>query len=269
MPPSARAKRRRASLSAGLLVLAGCSRGSRSIEPTDGGALAPVLPNVVKDIAPAPLRAWPAPFPGPTSIVGAPVSSTAPLTLVTGEAAARAVPDRCPDHDECERIANNAADVAHASCDAQCDRCCPHESADACAAVACNRACERCADERCRAAVCNDVWPGACRDRCRAETSACAGCRSVWCADGTGRQACHLDVANHHEATKRACARDCPTAEKRADGSCSITCGTTKKTHCARAAKDCKLGQSPDCRCECTGAVGGGCVAWDAVCVCD
>jgi hypothetical protein len=268
MPPFARATHL-AALAAGLLVI-GCTRGPRSTEPADGGGTSPsIVPTAMKDIAPAPLRAWPAPLPGSGSTVGAPLAPSAPLTLVTGDAARRAVPDRCPDHDECERIANNAADVAHASCDAECDRCCPHESADSCMTSACSGACQRCADATCRAAICNDIWLDGCRDRCRAEASACAGCRSVWCADGAAQKACHLDVASHHEATKRACARDCPAAEKRADGSCKITCGAAKKTSCARAAKDCKLGQSPDCRCECTGAVGGGCVAWDAVCVCD
>ena len=251
------------------MLLIHCTPASRSVDGSDAGNTVPEAPvATAKSTAPPRFRAWPAPPPGPgLTVVSA--SSGAPLRLLTGEAARASVPDRCPDHDECRRIANNLADVAHASCDAQCERCCPHESADECVRRECNGACSRCADDGCRAAVCAGGWLEGCRRRCEEEMSACAGCRSAWCVEGTARGACHADVDGHHRATLAACERDCPAGQRRDDGSCSVTCGTIKTVACSREAKDCKLGQSPDCRCECTGAVGGGCVAWKALCSCD
>jgi hypothetical protein len=262
--------RKRAPAMATLLFI-GCTPAFRSVDGGDGGNAATQAPvATAKDTAgPRFFRAWPAPRPGPGTTVGPAAASGAPLRFVTGEAARTSVPDRCPDHDECHRIANNGADVAHASCDAQCERCCPHESVDECVRRECNGACSRCADDGCHAAICTAVWLAGCRHRCEGEMSACAGCRSTWCAEGAARSACHADVDGLHRATLAACDRDCPAGQRRDDGSCSVTCGTVKSVACSRAAKDCKIGQSPDCRCECTGAVGGGCVAWNALCSCD
>jgi hypothetical protein len=218
---------------------------------------APAPPEAIRP----PLRAWPAPFPGPGVRVG-------PFQIATGAAASASRPDRCPDHVECHRIANNAADVAAAACDDQCDRCCPHRSADDCVLRECAPACQRCTDRDCRAVVCNDGWSGRCRQRCAAEMAGCVGCRGVWCGEGPARRACQADVDSHHQAVLGACDRDCPAAEKRADGTTVVTCGPDRVV-ASKPAGGCRLGQSPDCRCQCKAAIAGGCVAWDAVCLCD
>jgi hypothetical protein len=266
-----------------LCLITQCTPGSRAVDRTDAGsagteAVAPIpsMGGAAGSMAAnrrlpttEPFRAWPAPPPGPGVMVGAASEPAGPLRLVTGDAARAAVPDRCPDHDECHRIANNGADVAHASCDAQCDRCCPHGGVDDCVRRECTGACGRCEDDDCRGAVCNDAWRRGCHDRCVEEMSTCAGCRGVWCGKGAARMGCHRDVDKHHEATLRACDRDCPAGVKRADGSCSVTCGTTKTTTCSKSPGECANGQSPDCRCECQGAIAGACVAWTEVCRCD
>jgi len=259
-------------LGVAMLFWTDCKPAARCVESADGSSVAGTPGGAVantRDTAPSPFRAWPAPPPGPGVALGSKAGSPAPPGLVAGDAARASVPDRCPDHDECERIANNSADVAHASCDGQCDRCCPHQTVDDCAARECNGACERCADDGCRRVICNPVWLAGCRDRCRAEMDACAGCRGVWCREGPARRGCHSDVDSLHRSTLHACERDCPAGEKRADGSCVVSCATAKKTSCSKSPKDCTQGQSPDCRCECNGAVGGVCVSWNAVCGCD
>jgi hypothetical protein len=189
--------------------------------------------------------------------------------VVTGEATKTAVADRCPDHDECVRIANNDADIARAACDRACAACGPHASADDCARGECAGACGLCADAECRAAVCTDAWLKSCRARCTAEVSTCAGCRDVWCGDGAALRACHADAQALHAVRLAACERDCRASDREADGSCAIACGPAKKSKCSKSAKACKLGSSPDCRCECSAAIAFGCVAWDAVCGCD
>jgi hypothetical protein len=208
-----------------------------------------------KPAPPPPLRAWPAPLPGPGLVVGGAADIRA------------AVPDRCPDHVECVRIANNAADIAAAECDRQCDRCCPHDSVDACAAV-CATACTRCPDATCRRAVCSDGWLVRCGERCTVERGACAGCRSAWCAEGGARRGCHADVETHHQAVLAACDRECPEAQKMPDGSTVVRCGPGGAVTASRPAGGCPLGLSADCRCECTSALSGICLAWNAVCVC-
>jgi hypothetical protein len=260
-------------LAVGALYLAGCKAASSSM-PTDGGAERPASAAAAvhasdQNIALRFMRAWPAPAPGPGIAVGLMAGAALSSILVTGDAAQKSVPDRCPDHDECKRIANNGADVAHASCDGQCDRCCPHRSADDCATAECAGACQRCRDDACRRSICSAGWLEVCRDRCRTELDACAGCRSVWCGEGPALRACHSDVDSHHRATLAACQRDCPPGERGADGSCSISCGTAKTPSCSKRPKDCTNGRSPDCRCECTGAVAGICGSWTAVCTCD
>jgi hypothetical protein len=246
-----------------LLIGLACERRPALFERSD--AASPVPSAAREKESP---RAWPLPGPGRGVAVG-PIASADALRVVSGAEARSAVPDRCPDHDECVRIANNGADVAHASCDRECARCCPHDGAEDCMFRECAGACKRCADDACRKTVCNDAWLDGCRRRCAAEAHACAGCRDVWCGDGAAKRACHADALAGHEATLAACERDCPAGERKNDGSCTIQCGSAKKTGCSKQAKECPLGKSPDCRCECNAATLGACVGWDATCVCD
>jgi hypothetical protein len=257
---------------AALALVAGCTRADPSFDRSDGGAVTSasieiknIAPTASLNTTPSPARAWPLPLAARGVAVG-PSASADPLRVVTGDAARRAMADRCPDHDECVRIANNEGDVAQATCDRECARCCLHENADECVRRECAGACRLCADAECRAAVCSDTWLTGCRDRCAAELTTCAGCRDAWCGDGAARRACHADAKALHAARLAACERDCKPADVAADGSCTITC--SPKSKCSKAAKSCALGTSPDCRCECSAAVAGGCVAWNAVCVC-
>jgi hypothetical protein len=251
-----------------LLPCAACAPAARSNgaaeKRADLGSSAAAAPE------PAPLsRAWPLAPPGSGLRVGRVGGSSDRLTTVSGAAALVTVADRCPDHAECERIANNSSDVARAACDAQCDRCCPHPSVADCILRECTSACDRCGDDPCRRAICNDRWLNDCRDRCESEMSTCAGCRRAWCADGSAVQGCHADARSRHTATLRACDRDCPAAERQTDGSCFVACGKTKQATCTKAYGDCTNGRSPDCRCECAEAVAGACVTWNQVCTCD
>jgi hypothetical protein len=255
----------------GVALVAGCSRASPSSDRIDAApeGLSRTAPkDVVRPINMAPTRAWPVAADrgvavGPTS------ASAEPLTLVTGEAARAAAADRCPDHDECVRIANNEGDVALAACDRECARCCLHQNPGDCTERECATACRRCVDAACGRAVCNDAWLADCRKRCGAEAATCAGCREVWCGDGASRRGCHTDAEALHAARLAACERDCKAPNRQDDGSCMIACGTAQKNTCTKAAKACALGTSPDCRCECSAAVLGACVAWNSVCVCD
>lgn len=254
--------------------------GQGSTIPATSGiplTVAPSAPNVDRRsedanatrIANARRRAWPVSLPGRglafSSGAGAP---TGPLSIASGPAASNATADRCPDHLECERIANNAADAAHYGCNAQCESCCPHASVEACAKAECSGARERCQGEACHVELGGDRWMQICTERCRVEMSSCAGCRTVWCPAGAALDACHADADRTHRETLRACDRDCPAPEQRADGSCTIQCGRAKTT-CSQPVTDCKNGRSPDCRCECAKAATGVCLDWKDVCTCN
>jgi hypothetical protein len=213
------------------------------------------------------IRAWPVPALDRAS--GEPVGAAKALVTVRGKAALAFVADRCPDHLECERIANNAADLALANCGAQCDRCCTYPSIYACVAQECVANCERCQDAPCRQAFCGNEGHSACRARCEDAMSGCAGCRGSWCFEGSALRACRADAAAGKKSALLACDRDCPEQDIGNDGSCSVTCGGAKRPTCAKPSPACTNGRSPDCRCECNTAVGGACVAWDAVCGCN
>ena len=212
-------------------------------------------------------RAWPVRSPGKGLGFVASSPSSGDTSLLVGQAALHATADRCPDHLECERIANNAADTAHYGCGAQCEACCPHASVDDCIRRACRDAIERCRGDGCSGDF-KETWMRACTDRCRVEMSTCAGCRNVWCGEGPAVLACHSDADATHRESLRACDRHCPATELRADGACTVKCGAAKTT-CSQRATDCRDGKSPDCRCECTTAFAGVCVAWKNVCTCD
>jgi hypothetical protein len=228
----------------------------------------PPPPSAASGATLARLRAWPVPRSVRGVSVNSEPTSDALVALTQGAPLASAA-ERCPDHDECRRIANNTADVAHAHCDAQCDACCPHPNAQECARRACDGACSACADAACKHGACGADWNRSCRERCRSEINLCAGCRSVWCESGAALGACHADADAMHREALRACDNDCPAAEKRSDGSCRITCGKTKATSCSQSSANCHDGRSPDCRCECVGAAAGICVSWKDVCTCD